>query len=539
MKSANQKCQSNETGNNLFFFFKMTRASKDTTADFLKNRMRDYRTQTRDAKWGEEGRLLENIVLNRGKDVKHRPALEGLESARHWASDKFYGNDDETIPAEFRGKNRYLVEDRDLNNDGDPEVVIRRNHDKSIYAINGYRVVPSKHHQRRAYFDLFPNPVARQQARDDRITQKNYIKRLPKYYEETLRRAPDAYHESAKGRIGRIKSKSILEKLTKQKISLPEALHYFFFDLGWQAFKHACQTLIENDPTKQRAQYWKKAQAFLFGFQAKVKSLVIRSLVIQLGELNPEDVEFVRNPDVKIAQFLRASPQIVDRVWLKFIRDLFNGDTSEERIYFQVLVNSAFSVFPEFFEKIDNLLAQKQAKVQEELRVGNYTDHEQGIIFAQFQEQYQAIGLVAQLLGNNGNAERVFQTGLQMPVDNQNNSLVDAMTRRMTANLVKMPGIQGGGKAGKPVGVDGSRPEITAQLEHQTGTTETGGDTDQPRDLPASKQAELAQASTNTLQGAFPGGTPAIGFTPQPNPSSGFTEQPALQFSRRDNESDS
>jgi hypothetical protein len=107
--------------------------------------------------------------------------LEGLESARHWASDKFYGNDDETIRAEFRGKNRYLVEDRDLNNDGDPEVVIRRNHDKSIYAINGYRVVPSKHHQRRAYFDLFPNPVARQQPRDDRITPKNYIKRIPKY----------------------------------------------------------------------------------------------------------------------------------------------------------------------------------------------------------------------------------------------------------------------------------------------------------------------------------------------------------------------
>jgi hypothetical protein len=330
-----------------------------------------------------------------------------------------------------------------------------------------------------------------------------------------------------------------LEKLTKQKMSLPETLHYFFFDLGWQAFKHACQTLIENDPSKQRAQYWKKAQAFLFGFQAKVKSLVIRSLVIQLGELNPEDVEFVRNPDVKIAQFLRASPQIVDRVWLKFIRDLFNGDASEERIYFQVLVNSAFSVFPEFFEKIDNLLAQKQAKVQEELRAGNYTDHEQGIIFAQFQEQYEAVRLVAQLLGNNGNAQTVFQTGLQMPVDNQNNTLVDAMTRRMTANLVKMPGIQGGGQAGKPVSVDGSRPQITAQLEHQTGTTETGGDTDQPRDLPPGKQAELAQASTNTLQGVFPGGAPALGFTPQPNPSSGFTEQPALQFSPRQDDSDS
>jgi TPR repeat protein len=43
----------------------------------------------------------------------------------------------------------------------------------SIYAINGYRVVPTKHHQRLAYFDLFPNPVARQQARDDRITPKN------------------------------------------------------------------------------------------------------------------------------------------------------------------------------------------------------------------------------------------------------------------------------------------------------------------------------------------------------------------------------
>jgi hypothetical protein len=69
--------------------------------------------------------------------------------ARVWVSDKFYGADDATIPAEFRGKNRYLAEDRDLNNDGDSEVVIRRNDDKSIYAINGYRVVLNKHHQRR------------------------------------------------------------------------------------------------------------------------------------------------------------------------------------------------------------------------------------------------------------------------------------------------------------------------------------------------------------------------------------------------------
>jgi hypothetical protein len=147
-----------------------------------------------------------------------------------------------------------------------------------------------------------------------------------------------------------------LEKLTKQKISLPEALHYFFFDLGWQAFKGACQRIVENDQTKQRAQYWKKAQSFLFGFQAKVKSAVIRSLVIQLGELGRDDVEFIRNPDVKIAQFLRASPQIVDRVWLKFIRDLFNGDAKEERQYFRVLINCAFEIFPEFFDKIDTLL---------------------------------------------------------------------------------------------------------------------------------------------------------------------------------------
>jgi hypothetical protein len=87
----------------------MTRPSKDTNREFLKNRMRDYRAHARDAQWGEEGELLENPILNKHKGAKHRPALEGLESARHWASDKFYGTEDETIPAEFRGKNRYLV----------------------------------------------------------------------------------------------------------------------------------------------------------------------------------------------------------------------------------------------------------------------------------------------------------------------------------------------------------------------------------------------------------------------------------------------
>jgi hypothetical protein len=500
-----------------FFFFKMTRASNDTSGKYLKNRMRDYRAQARDAKWGEEGALLENIILNKGKDVKHRPALEGFESARHWASDKRYRPDDETIPAEFRGQNRYLVEDRDLNGDGDPEIVIRRNHDKSIYAINGYRVVPSKHHQRRAYFDLFPNPIARQQARDERITPKNYIKRLPKYYEDTLRRVPNDYHETAKGRIGKIKSKSILEKLTKQKISLPEALHYFFFDLGWKAFKGACQQITENSPDKQHAQYWKKAQAFLFGFQARVKSVVIRSLVIELGELSAEDVRFLQESEVKIAQFLRASPQIVDRVWLKFIRDLFNGDESEERRYFATLINCAFDIFPEFFSKIDELLAQKQAKVQQELSAGNYTEREQNVIFAQFQEQYEAIRLVSQLLGSKeANAQQVFQVGLSIPVDNQNNSLVNAMTRRMNANLVKMAGVQGGGQSAHPVEVDGSRAQAVAELEAQTNTTQTQGDTDEPRPTNPAIQTQLNEANQRNLQSAFPTGQqPALGFTPE------------------------
>jgi hypothetical protein len=132
------------------------------------------------------------------------------------------------------------------------------------------------------------------------------MKRPPKHDEATLRRAPGEYHASAKGRIGKIKSESILEKLTKLKISLLEALHYFFFDLGWQASKGACQTVIEGSEANKRAQLWNKAQTFLFGFQAKVKSAVIRSLVIDLGDLNGEDAAFVQNPDVKIAQFLRA-----------------------------------------------------------------------------------------------------------------------------------------------------------------------------------------------------------------------------------------
>jgi hypothetical protein len=73
--------------------------------------------------------------LSKRTDVKHRPALEGIESARHQAPDKRYKPHDEIIPAEFRGGNRYLVEDRDLNNDGDPEVIIRPNLDKSISAM--------------------------------------------------------------------------------------------------------------------------------------------------------------------------------------------------------------------------------------------------------------------------------------------------------------------------------------------------------------------------------------------------------------------
>jgi hypothetical protein len=160
------------------------------------------------------------------------------------------------------------------------------------------------------------------------------------------------------------------------------------------------------------------------------------------------------------------------------------------------------------------------------LSAGNCTEREQEIIFGQFQEQYEAIGLVAQLLANNSNAQTVFQTGLKILVDNQNNSLVDAMTRRMTANLVKMPGIQGGGQSGKPVGVDGSRSSTIAQLEDATGTTETGGATDRPRPVPQSVAAEIHKQTGQDLDNEFPTGkptqaleyqpqTPAIGFTPQ------------------------
>jgi hypothetical protein len=124
-----------------------------------------------------------------------------------------------------------------------------------------------------------------------------------------------------------------LEKLTKQQSSLPETVHSSFFDLGWQAFKGACQRLAETDTTKQRAPYWREGAS----------------------GLGSDDVELINNPDVKMAQFLRASPQIVDTgtVWLKFIRDLFNGDPREERQYFRVLINCAFEIFPEFFDKIE------------------------------------------------------------------------------------------------------------------------------------------------------------------------------------------
>jgi hypothetical protein len=59
-----------------------------------------------------------------------------------------------------------------------------------------------------------------------------------------------------------------------------------------------------------------------------------------------------------------------------------------------------------------------------------------------------------------------------MAVDNHDNYLVSALTGRMNANLVEMPGLKAG-QSGKPLAVNGSRVETVAQLEHQTYTTET------------------------------------------------------------------
>jgi hypothetical protein len=52
------------TTNFFIFFFKMTRPSKDTNPEFLKNRMRDYRARSRDAQWGEEGKLCDNLTTS-------------------------------------------------------------------------------------------------------------------------------------------------------------------------------------------------------------------------------------------------------------------------------------------------------------------------------------------------------------------------------------------------------------------------------------------------------------------------------------------
>jgi hypothetical protein len=59
------------------------------------------------------------------------------------------------------------------------------------------------------------------------------------------------------------------------------------------------------------------------------------------------------------------------------------------------------------------------------------------------------------LSGNTANGQTVFETGLNILVENESNSLGNVMAQRINANMGKMAGIQGGGQTEKPGAVSG------------------------------------------------------------------------------------
>jgi hypothetical protein len=97
----------------------------------------------------------------------------------------------------------------------------------------------------------------------------------------------------------------------------------------------------------------------------------------------------------------------------------------------------------------------------------------------------------------------------------------------MSANWVKMSEIQGGGQSGKPVGVSGLRSETIAQLEDETDTTQTGGATDRPRQVPAPVAEQIQRQTGKDLDDEFPTrkATPALPYEPQRTPAITFTDQ--------------
>lgn len=119
-------------------------------------------------KFGVEGMSqLAQIVLDMNKDIKQIKEAQSLAGAQEWVNK--------------HGSERYVANERDINGDSIPDIVVQRKDENGnpiandYVIVNGYTTAESTYPYRHAYYTQFPTRDDRKQARLDGENYHQFI----------------------------------------------------------------------------------------------------------------------------------------------------------------------------------------------------------------------------------------------------------------------------------------------------------------------------------------------------------------------------
>jgi hypothetical protein len=355
-----------------------------------------------------------------------------------------------------------------MNDDGEPEVVVRRTKDSSLYSVNGYSLVKGKHQERHGYDTLFTNEFARKRAHEQGIKQKNYLKRMAQYDGRNLQLHPGLYNPVRKGRQERL-TKGQKAKISQQKSALLQALRYFCLDLCYKAFTRAVAEAIGES--------WKISGKYLLSLYSKASPLFLRNLVFNLGGISGEQGDLI-GPDHKrgqmsLGQFVKGNPQLVDAVWVRFISELWDGDPSQEKKHYRDFVNCVWVNYPQIKKDAVERLTTRWQDIQKMNDNMKFNEEEIGLAQVKFDREIEAFNIIDGFFQDEGHQHDIALRGITVPLfPNSDITLLPAMELRMDAQLLDVQEIRDGRVSTKPLPTPPgkSRTEITASKIAHTKT---------------------------------------------------------------------
>jgi hypothetical protein len=195
-----------------------------------------------------------------------------------------------------------------VNDDGEPDVVIRRTRNNTIYTVNDYSLVKGRHDYREGYHQLFPNEYARREGKQQGITMGNYTRRMARHNAKNFENTGQFNTTVIPGRVGKL-NKEVIGKIQSQKMSLLQGLRFFALDLCWKAFLRACKAKINATPPG----LWAKGSRYLLPLYGKASTPFLKSIVFTLGGLTEEEIATIGpdkdNGQVSLSQFIKGKGQ--------------------------------------------------------------------------------------------------------------------------------------------------------------------------------------------------------------------------------------